>query len=275
MFVSASPRLHDGRRATMSNFGAMLPRPGNASAASPRATPRTARQAPVAQAGNWHGVMEALGATSPRVSARGAPTHVPVKSASVKEHDGYEVFYGLASSSADPRSVKQERDGFDIFFGIKGPKQERKGNTRAAHPAVPLSAPTTGSGGPSAVPKLRLSTASGEATGAAATSGRKQRWNTAPPQALAISAPSIAGPTMAGQDSGGRARGKPIHTGVRSLLDGGREAEDTKVKAPTEVPTFSLATPAPSFAPPVELPESAQLYSMATPTPSFVPPVCA
>lgn len=188
-----------------------------------------------------------------------------VKTAGVREHDGYEVFYGLASSTADPRAATKERDSYDIFYGIKGPKQERKGSTRAAHPAPPLSARGPATGGRCSVPQLRLSVASGEATGAGAVSGRKPKGNAAPPQqAIATSVPA-----------GASTQGKPTHTIVKSLLDEVVEVEGKKCDTSAAVLTFSLATPAPSFAPPVEMPESVQLYSMATPSSSFVPPIAA
>lgn len=284
-FGATSPRLRDGRRATMGSFGSLLPRPSN-SASSPRLSARTTRQsAPPSgsttspsgvsltrsvSAADWQGVIGMLTGGCGPSSGQAKPhkKSSEAHSTGAKERDGYEVFFGV--TEGEFQSKIPDRDGFDIFYGIKN--DERAG-----------SAPGTDAKGADAKGTDAKGTdAKGDASCAKdhdaqlrsrisqVAHPRRERRLTAPPQ-VGTSGPKHSVALRSPRSTATAVEAKPKPSAVKSK-------RASKPEVPESVPTFSLATPAPSFAPELsashhnENPSGVPLYSMATPASSFAPP---
>lgn len=177
----------------------------------------------------------------------------------MKERDGYEVFFGV--TDAEGKAKVPDRDGFDIFYGIKN-------DERAMH------AKNSCGDGDAFAAKERE--AQFRARISQVAHPRRERRLTAPPEA----------PTCWSATTQSAAPRSPrsVRGEVATATDGKAKPSTTKSKrvskpiVPDSVPTFSLATPAPSFAPALaanskdEVQNGVQLYSMATPCSSFAPP---
>lgn len=174
----------------------------------------------------------------------------------MKERDGYEVFFGM--TEAEGKAKVPERDGFDIFYGIKNDDRGASGRSSCGD------GDTVAAKDPDAQLRARIGQVAHP---------RRERRMTAPPQVGESAARHSAAPapksTRGDVSTATHAKAKP--NVVKSNFI-------PKPVVPESVPTFSLATPAPSFAPALvashrdEAPHDVQLYSMATPCSSFVPP---
>lgn len=236
MFAPTLPAARPARGHRMANLGAMLPRPARhsggyaAPAARAGAPPRSGK--PPTTSGK-----PPAAPGGRRHQATGSlQSAFAARGGVVRELDGFEVFYGV--SEGDKKAAADERDGFEVFFGIGNgapgdSAASGKGSQKAAMEAQQLEAQLQAKLG--GLERAQAADGEGAAGGGRPPAARPPR-RTAPP--------AVAADAGGSRDS----------TGVEGKAKG--------------VEVFSLATPAPSFAPPSNVPT----YSLATPASSFAPP---
>jgi len=202
----------------------------------------------------------------------------------VRERDGFEVFYGMEKSDQKPEGAK--RDGFDIFYGIGTEELSRLNRARETN-GVAVQQNENGAGrfaleeGLAQMNQLeqQLQVRLGGTSGA--------RSPVAPPPA---SRPPREETAFAAGTSGSAAGGLivascrdpapavptfSIATPATSFAPGFGAAGALCRETGSAVPTYSVATPASSFAPGFGAPfpenSTAQMFSLVTPAPSFMP----
>lgn len=244
---------------TLSNFGAVLPRPGEGPAPGASAGPAGS---PLLSARGLRPAAQQAGPPigSPRLSPRTvqAPPPPDTRSGVVYERDGFELFYGLGGEAAGAgvsaqgsapaaRPAKQKLDGYDKFYGIR------------SHDKLSSSARASDSGD-------RLSASARVAVNAAAGPQGAEGRHAQVPSWQQVNA-------KAGYP-GARAENNLASSGSSRNFRG---APPPKINAPPigaaadYVPTFSVSTPVPSYVPPIEceVPSGVDVFSVATPS---VPP---
>jgi len=204
-------------------------------------------------AGNWQGVIGMLtggsgaisGASSGKTKTNPLKKSLDTRGGVVKERDGYEVFFGVTEGQA--KTKVPDRDGFDIFYGIKNDERGTPDTSTAKDDDAQLRA---------RISQVALP--------------RRERRLTAPPQ--------VGGHASKHSADARSPRSAATAAVAKAKPSAPKSKRVSQPVVPESVPTFSLATPAPSFAPNLvasshdEPPSNVQLYSMATPCSSFAPP---
>merc|ERR1719503_85400 len=137
---------------------------------------------------------------------------------------GMSFFFGVAGEES--KAKVPDRDGFDIFYGIKN--DERAGSAQG----IGGKGDSSSAKDPDAQLRSRISQVAHP---------RRERRLTAPPQ-VGASGSKHSATLRSPRSAATVADGKPKPSATKSK-------RASKPEVPESVPTFSLATPAPSFAP--------------------------
>jgi len=194
-----------------------------------------------------------IGAAIPRprqqLSATGAPrpqgatqpagdvTARDTSSGIVYECDGFELFYGVKAGHDQPiAACKVKPDGYDKFYGIRSADKQLVPRRAPAEPAAAVRATEAAREPVQSQPQIRVQAGYPTNRAVPGVPFRPAMDRAAAPQTPRIGAP-------------------PPVTGGASRLP-----------LPHHVPTYSVSTPVPSFAPPAQpLPPGVDAFSVATP----------
>jgi len=234
---------------TLSQIGAMLPRPGQTVKPVPAGLSGLSMVSPRLSQGASAGAPM----MSPRMSPRATKTHREVavppdtrpdtRSGVVYDYDGLDIWYGLGASEsrpAEPAAQREKRDGFDKFYGIRSSGDARGERTRRS-----TAPPPQGS------------------EGLPTWSAPMPDPDPAPAAPAVRSAASTAQPApWASPASAPRSSPRPAFRVVPPA------AEPVAATAPAKAQTYSMSTPsapAPFQAMPA-MPTGVQTFSVSTPS---------